>query len=105
MTESSKRILNQIKETVNGIDPSAEIILYGSRARNTEREESDWDVLIITEGKSGFGQERKIRHKLFDLELEIGQPISIRLISRDIWENRKGIIPFYLNITSEGVSV
>ena len=47
---STAQITKEIKQTVLGIDPTAEVILFGSRARGDFHEESDWDVLVLTEG-------------------------------------------------------
>lgn len=33
------------------IDPHAKAILFGSRARGTEHEGSDWDVLILLDNQ------------------------------------------------------
>jgi len=40
-------ILEEIKRIVTEKYPSAKIYLYGSRAKGTERKESDWDLLIL----------------------------------------------------------
>ena len=45
----SKVLLQRIKEIVYAIEPSAQIFLYGSRARNDERPDSDWDILILVD--------------------------------------------------------
>ena len=37
-----------IKETVTSVIPGAEVILFGSRAKGTAHEHSDYDLLVIT---------------------------------------------------------
>ena len=44
------KLLKQVKQTVHEIEPEAEIILYGSRARGDANSESDWDFLILLDG-------------------------------------------------------
>ena len=40
--------IQMIRETASKILPvDARVVLFGSRARNTAREDSDWDLLII----------------------------------------------------------
>jgi predicted nucleotidyltransferase len=39
--------LHEIKRLVLAQDPTAKIYLYGSRARNSANDESDWDLLIL----------------------------------------------------------
>jgi len=41
MKTKTRNISQQIKRYVNSIDPNAQIILYGSRARGDERIDSD----------------------------------------------------------------
>jgi predicted nucleotidyltransferase len=105
MTASQTHILAKIKAAVNAVDSSAEVILYGSRARNTEHAESDWDLLILTNGSVGLRDEQKFRHKLFELELELGEAFSTKVLSRSTWEQRKNIIPLLKNIRKEGVQI
>lgn len=40
-------LLEQVKQSVHEIEPDADIILYGSRARGDAHAESDWDFLIL----------------------------------------------------------
>ncbi|MGK7393411.1 MAG: nucleotidyltransferase domain-containing protein, partial [Candidatus Cyclobacteriaceae bacterium M3_2C_046] len=39
-------ILNQINREVKLIQPEAEVVLYGSRARGDFKVNSDWDILV-----------------------------------------------------------
>ncbi|MER3497893.1 MAG: hypothetical protein C4308_04290 [Chitinophagaceae bacterium] len=41
-------LLNEIKKAVLQIDHSADVILFGSWARGDFKDESDWDILILT---------------------------------------------------------
>jgi len=46
MSEDRKmQIIALIRDTIRATEPTAQIILYGSRARGDAREDSDWDVL------------------------------------------------------------
>ena len=36
----------------NEIDNTAEVILYGSRARGDDKQDSDWDVMILLKQKN-----------------------------------------------------
>jgi hypothetical protein len=38
-------LLRRVKQAVHAVEPDAEVILYGSRAREDARSESDWDSL------------------------------------------------------------
>lgn len=56
MPASSHDIRTQISRAVRQIEPDAEVILFGSRARDSAHPDSDWDVLILLEGKVTFSQ-------------------------------------------------
>jgi len=87
------------------IDPKAEIILYGSRARGDERADSDWDILILTDYPVDLQIERNFREKLYDLELETGESFSVFAYSKKDWKTKQRITPFYQNVTQEGISL
>ena len=42
-----KRIIEAMHNRLHEIDPLAKAILFGSRARGTEQEGSDWNILIL----------------------------------------------------------
>jgi predicted nucleotidyltransferase len=103
MNAQTHNISRLIRKNVNEIDDNAEIILYGSRARGDERIDSDWDILVLTDYPVSLEKEKIFRDKLYTLELETGEPISIFLFSKKDWKSRQKITPFYKNVISEGV--
>lgn len=102
---TEKQLLDHIKKAVKEVEPRAEIILYGSRARGDEREESDWDLLILVPYLVDLKEEQRFRHKLFDLEVEYGQAISTLVKSKKDWEGRFRVTPLYHNIAQEGIRI
>lgn len=46
--KSNNQITEIIKRTVFNFLPDAEVFLFGSRARNEDSSESDYDILLIT---------------------------------------------------------
>ena len=102
-TLSAAELLKKIKQCIEVVEPQAEIILFGSRARGDERPTSDWDILILTPYPIDLKGEQKFRHKLFDIELEYGQAISTFVYSRSDWDTRHHITPLYQSIKREGI--
>jgi predicted nucleotidyltransferase len=97
-------ILARIKETVSIIEPEATIILYGSYARGEQKEGSDIDILIlVNKEKITYSDEKRIKYPLYELEFETGILISPIVFSRDEWEIRHKITPFYKNVKQEGI--
>jgi predicted nucleotidyltransferase len=48
MALSKGDIIEKIEKNIHEVDSTAEIWLFGSRARNDEHLESDWDVLVLS---------------------------------------------------------
>ncbi|MCB0497382.1 MAG: nucleotidyltransferase domain-containing protein [Cyclobacteriaceae bacterium] len=105
MKKQTQHIANLIKKQVGAIDPKAEVILYGSRARGDEKVDSDWDILILTDYHVDLITERKFRDKLYDLELETGEVFSVFVYSKNDWSTRQHITPFFHNVTHDGVRI
>ena len=105
MKAKTKNISRLIKQRVSELDPTADVVLYGSRARGDDHIDSDWDILILTESQSDIHIERKFRHKLYDLELETGESFSVFVYSKNDWHKRQHITPFYQNVSREGLQI
>jgi predicted nucleotidyltransferase len=105
MNTKTHYITKLIRKHVNAVDPTAEVILYGSRARGDEKQDSDWDILILIDKTANLMTERKFRDQLYDLELETGEVFSVFVYSKSDWETKQKITPFYHNVTIEGLSI
>ena len=105
MKTKTNKISRLIRRYIDTIDPKAKVILYGSRARGDEHSDSDWDILILTDYPVDLATEKKFRDQLYDLELETGEPLSIFIYSKDEWQRKQRITPFYQNINKEGISL
>jgi predicted nucleotidyltransferase len=97
-------VRKQIKEVVAETDSSAMAILFGSRARGDAKKDSDWDVLILLKKNNvSIKDEQAFRHKLYDLELKIGMPISTFVYSLNDWKNKLLYTPLHQNVDREGI--
>lgn len=105
MTAYKAKILASVKEYIHSIDPLAEVMLYGSRARGDEREDSDWDILILIDSEASVNKEMIFRHKLFDLELETGESFSTFVFNKSEWKSKFWMTPLYKNIIKEGIRI
>jgi len=97
-------LLKLVKNAIYEIEPAAEIILYGSRARNDETTESDWDLLILLEGAVDDVRTDKIRHRLYEIEWEYDAVLCSVICSREEWDSpRYQVMPFHKNVEREGI--
>lgn len=63
MKEHEKLIKKIIIETLSNLTVTvSKIILFGSRARNDNKVDSDWDLLIIINGKLTREEKKEIAH-------------------------------------------
>ena len=101
-----KQIVQNATEIIHEKSPDAKVILYGSEARGTAREDSDIDLLIlVNKDKISLIDKQNISYPLYDLGFETGVVISPLIISRYEWENRPFKTPFYINVMNEGVEL
>jgi predicted nucleotidyltransferase len=99
-------LLDKVKNAVKQIEPSAEIILYGSRARKDFHEGSDWDFLILVDGIVDAFRTDRVRHAIYDVELETNEILSSIIKSRQEWHSQKfRIIPLHENVDREGITI
>ena len=103
MNKRNANITERIRNEIKSIDPTAQVILFGSRARGDARNDSDWDILILIQNKVTTEIESAFRYKLFDLELETGEVFSTFVYNTDTWNKKHKVTPFYKSIKREGV--
>jgi predicted nucleotidyltransferase len=101
-----KDLLKQVKNAVREIEVEAEILLYGSRARGDSIDQSDWDFLILLDGKVDDKRTDRIRHRLYEVEWETGEVISSIIRNKKEWNSRPyRSMPIHIVIEREGISL
>ncbi|WP_345269543.1 nucleotidyltransferase domain-containing protein [Nibrella viscosa] len=98
---SKADFLQQVKAQVLAIDPQAEVYLFGSRARNNQRRNSDWDFLVLTEKELTLQLKYDIWDMFTELELATGEIINPVVHSKQEWTKQQ-FSPFYWNVLEEG---
>ncbi len=99
---AQENLVENVRKAIDSIDPAAEVILYGSRARQEATELSDWDFLVLTPGKPDSILKRKIRDSLYELEWDTGKVICVTIKGRQEWKNLHQT-PFYKNVEKDGL--
>lgn len=100
----NEKLIKRIKAAVLSLEPSAEVILYGSRARDDYRDYSDWDFLVLVDGPVDNSRTDRIRRALYEIELDTDQVISSIVRSRQEWNSSKySVVPLRKNIEQEGI--
>lgn len=84
-------------------DELVRIILFGSLARGEVRKDSDMDIMVITRMED-FQLRRKLIGMGFDIQMDTGVDLSIKVVSEDEFKAHENF-SFFKTISIEGVSV
>lgn len=105
MKQTREFILNEIKKTLQTVAPNAKAILFGSRARNEARADSDWDILILVDKDKIRNEDfDTIAYPLVELGWTLGEMINPVLYTFSEWSKRSFTI-FHKNVEEEGVVI
>ena len=105
MQQSEQVILHDIKKAVLEVVPDAGVILFGSRARNEAKTESDWDILVLTDEQVDEKFKRRVRDRLFYEGLEKEICISSLIFNKSDWNGKFNRYPLFFEIKKEGIAV
>lgn len=106
LKENQQEILQRCKEIILEVVPTAQLILYGSRARGEAMADSDYDLLVIIDDPISWQLERIIGDRTYELELETDSVLSIQFISSEAWNSRSyQSLPFHQNVVRDGISI
>ena len=86
---SNSQITNRIKEIAKNYFSDADVMLFGSRANETAKDESDYDVLIITNQLLTPAKKIPIRTQIRKDLLKFGVRSDILIQSRTEIEKKK----------------
>ncbi len=97
-------LLKRVKQAVHEVEPAADIVLYGSRARGNAHAESDWDFLILLDGVVDDARTDAIRHRLYDIEWDGGEVLCSIVRSRQEWDSSlQQVTPFAKILREQGI--
>jgi predicted nucleotidyltransferase len=99
-------LLERVKQAVHEVEPEADIVLYGSRARGDSHAESDWDFLILLDGVVDEARTDTVRHRLYEIEWDCGEVLCSIVRSRQEWDSSlQQATPFAKILREQGVRV
>lgn len=97
-------LIRDIKCILKKVAPTASAILFGSRARGDNREDSDVDLLILVDKDDiRYEDETKITNPLYDFEFNNGVIISPIVMTRQAWEETKYRTTLYDEVARDGI--
>ncbi len=99
---SSEIILQDIKKAVLSVDKSADVLLFGSRARGDFQEESDWDILILTNEEITGALRFQFYSSVFDVQLKHSVSVGLIIKTRVEWYSSLNT-DLYINVHEDGI--
>ena len=99
-------LLERVKRAVHEVEPEADIVLYGSRARGDAHAESDWDFLILLDGVVDEARTDAIRHRLYEIEWDCDEVLCSIVRSCQDWDSSlQQVTPFAKILREHGTRV
>jgi predicted nucleotidyltransferase len=93
--KNNNQIIEVIKKTAHDFLPDAEVLLFGSRARNENSSDSDYDILLITNKNLSPKEKLPIRTEIRKSLLLIGIRSDI-LIQSKLEVDKKKKLPGHI---------
>lgn len=106
LPRAERALLDRVVAAVRAVEPTAQVILYGSRARGDAAPDSDWDLLVLLDGAVDRERAEAVRQRLYELELELDDcPVLVALVhSKEEWASPQyRAMPLHANVTREGL--
>lgn len=104
-----KRLFSELNENMANLfgDRLRKIILYGSYAKNIQNKESDIDFFVLVDDTDENLRKNKYRIAdiMADLSLNYDILVSITEETCNRYRQYSEILPFYKNITKEGIEI
>ena len=100
------KTLDSIRYLGKKILPSdAQLWLFGSRARGDNREDSDWDLLVIlNQDKLSQRDYDEATYPFTELGWTLDEQINPILYTKQNWE-KNSFSPFYHNVQQDGIQL
>lgn len=97
------RVINSIKQIAKATLPkNSTLLLYGSRARGDNRQDSDWDLLILLDKPQLNANDYGVAYPFRALGWEIGEDINPSLYTKKQWDTWT-YLPYYKNVEKDKI--
>ncbi len=82
------------------------VYLFGSRARGTERPDSDYDLLLVVRAGFSLTEKDALYDHVMDILLETGRLISLKIFGEKDFQRLRDLhTPFLSRVLKEGIRV
>ena len=82
------------------------VYLFGSRARGTERPDSDYDLLLVVREDFSLSEKDALYDQVIDILLDTGRLVSLKIFKQTNFQRLRDLnTPFVSRVLAEGVQV
>jgi len=96
-----RELKNDLKKQFR--DSVKNVILFGSQAKDTDNESSDFDILILLDKDYSGSDENKILDICYDIDLKYNIIIDVHLLSLSELTTIRGKQPIFINALNSGI--
>lgn len=99
--------LDILRQQIQSVVPTGSTaLLFGSRARGSQQNDSDWDILILLdrEGNVSWEDYDKIGYPVNMVFWQMGQDVNTVIQTREEWQ-KKSFTPFYKNVMNDAIKI
>lgn len=105
-SEKAQRALAELKRRLTAKFSRVRLTLFGSVVRGEMDEESDIDVLVLTETSLSREEQNVIVGEVFEINLRYDTNISVLIIDARSWEEGPiSVMPIHKEIEKEGIEL
>ena len=105
MTAREIEIVKEAKAAIQSVEPEAEVLLFGSRARGEAHEESDFDLLVVTPERVSTQERGAYLVPIMPIEQKYMELLSMTFVPRAEWEAQRTTHTFLRVVNREGYRV
>ena len=101
------RVIDQFLKGSKGLEDKIKVIyLFGSRARASQRPDSDYDLLLVVHENFSFSDKDKLYDQVMNILLETGRLVSLKIFKESRFQRLVRLeTPFIQNVLREGIKI
>ena len=98
-------IIDSIRKVARDtLPPKSSLLLFGSRARHKEKENSNWDILILLDKPQLTSEDHEYAYPFRVLGWDMNEEINSQVYSKKEWEGYS-YTPIYMNVEQDKMAL
>ena len=103
--DNEKKAVLEASAMLREAFPVKEVVLFGSKARGDDDEESDIDLLVLTSQPVSWNERKEINNALYEIQMKYDIIISTLITTVTEWnEGTFSVLPIHGEISDQGVT-